>query len=74
MKHRHVTHEAFTLAAIEDILARGRMPDWVPPIAAIRADPFGAVAEKTRVLCERRLYGAPVFRRVLAAVRTPLHC
>ena len=69
MKHRHLTHEAFTLAAIEDILARGRMPDWVPLIAAIRADPFGDVAEKTRLLCERPSYAAPVFRRVLAAAR-----
>jgi hypothetical protein len=69
MKHRHLTHEAFTLAAIEDILARGRMPDWVPLIAAIRADPFGEVAEKTRMLSERPLYGAPVFRRVIANAR-----
>ena len=69
MKHRHLTHEEFTVAAIEDILARGRMPDWEPLITAIRADPYGAVAEKTRALCERPLYGSPVFRRVLAAAR-----
>jgi hypothetical protein len=69
VRHRHLTHEAFTLAAIEDILARGRMPDWVPLIAAIRADPFGEVAEKTRLLSERQLYGASVFQRVIAAAR-----
>ena len=69
MKHRHLTHETFTIAAIEDILARGRMPDWVPLIEAIRADPFGEVAEKTRILCDRPLYGAPVFRRVIEAAR-----
>ncbi len=69
MKHRHLTHEEFTIAAIEDILARGRMPDWVPLIAAIQADPYGDVAEKTNELCKRPLYGAPVFRRVLAAAR-----
>ena len=69
MKHRHLTHEAFTTAAIEDVLARGRMTDWVPLIMAIEADPFGEVAEKTRNLCERPLYAAPVFRRVLAAAR-----
>jgi len=69
MKHRHLTHEGFTLAAIEDVLDRGRMPDWAALIAAIRADPFGRVAEKTRTLCERPLYGAPVFRRVLVAAR-----
>jgi hypothetical protein len=69
VKHRHLTHEGFTLAAIEDILDRGRLPDWVPLIAAIRADPFGEVAEKTRLLCEHRLYGAAVFRRVIAGAR-----
>jgi hypothetical protein len=45
------------------------MPDWVPLIAAIRADPFGEVAEKTRMLSERELYGSPVFRRLIAAAR-----
>jgi hypothetical protein len=66
---RHLTHDEFTLAAIEDILDRGRMPDWPPLIDAIREDPYGEVAEKTRVLCERPLYGAPVFRRVIGAAR-----
>jgi hypothetical protein len=70
MKHRHLTHEDFTTAAIEDILARGRMPDWVPLITAIRNDPYGEVAEKTRMLCDLPLYAAPVFRRVIAAART----
>ncbi len=69
MKHRHLNDEAFTLAAIEDILARGNMPDWAPLIDAIREDPYGEVEEKTRVLCERPLHGAPVFRRVIAAAR-----
>ncbi|HME22431.1 MAG TPA: hypothetical protein VKI44_14005 [Acetobacteraceae bacterium] len=69
MKHRHLVHEEFTTVAIEDILARGRMPDWAPLIEAIKADPFGEVAERTRALCERPLYGAPVFRRVIAAAR-----
>lgn len=71
MKHRHLTHEDFTIAAIEDIIARGQAPDWVPLIALIRADPYGEVAEKTRLLCERPLFGAPVFRRVLNAARQP---
>jgi hypothetical protein len=69
MRHRHLTHEGFTIAAIEDILARGRLTDWAPLIAAIQADPFGNVAEKTRALCEKPLYGAPVFVRVIAAAR-----
>jgi hypothetical protein len=69
MKHRHLTHVEFTIAAIEDILARGRMPDRVRLIAAIQADPYGEVAEKTKELCKHPLYGAPVFRRVLDAAR-----
>jgi hypothetical protein len=69
MKHRHLTHEEFTIAAIEDVLARGLAPDWIPLITAIRADPYGEVAEKTLALCERPLYGAPIFRRVLATAR-----
>jgi hypothetical protein len=69
MQHRHLNHTEFTMAAIEDILARGRMPDWVPLIIAIRADPYGEIAEKTLLLCERALYAAPVFRRVIAAAR-----
>ncbi|MBF0565564.1 MAG: hypothetical protein HQK89_10000 [Nitrospirae bacterium] len=69
MKHRHLTHEEFTIAAIEDIIARGQAPDWIPLITVIRADPYGEVAEKTRLLCERPLFGAPVFRRVLNAAR-----
>jgi hypothetical protein len=28
MKHRHLNHEDFTLAAIDDIIARGRLGDW----------------------------------------------
>lgn len=71
MKHRHLVHQELTTAAIEDILARGRMPDWEPLIAAIQADPYGEIAEKTLALCERPLYGAPVFRRVIAAARQP---
>jgi len=71
MKHRHLTHEAFTVAAIEDILARGRMIDWEPLITAIQAEPYGEVAEKTLALCDHELYGAPVFRRVVAAARQP---
>ena len=69
MKHRHLTHENFTLAAIEDIIARGQMLDWAKLITVIRADPFGEVAMKTKRLCELPLYGSPVFRRVIAAAQ-----
>jgi hypothetical protein len=73
MKHRHLVHEKFTAAAIEDILDRGRMPDWEPLIAAIEADPHGTIAETTLKLCRRPLYAAPVFRRVIEAARKLRH-
>jgi hypothetical protein len=69
MNHRHLNHQNFTVSAIEDILARGRMPDWVPLITAIRAAPYGEIARKTLALCNRPLYAAPVFRRVVATAR-----
>ena len=59
MKHRHLNHEAFTLAAIYDILERGSIPDWVPLIDAIEAEPYGEVAEKTLRICTARdIYGS----------------
>ena len=29
MRHRHLNHQQFTLAAIDDIISRGRWNDWV---------------------------------------------
>ena len=73
MKHRHLNHEAFTLAAIEDILSRGSMPDWAPLIGMIERDPFGEVADKTLRVCRSTdIYGASkLFTRLVAAVRQP---
>lgn len=28
MLHRHLTHQEFTLAAIDDVIARGKRRDW----------------------------------------------
>jgi len=28
MQHRHLNHQDFTLAAIDDVIGRGRLPDW----------------------------------------------
>lgn len=71
MKHRHLTHEGFTTAAIEDILSRGSMPDWAPLIREIYSSPFGEVAGKT--LAVSRLvdvYGASkLFERLILAAR-----
>jgi len=73
MKHRHLNHEAFTLAAIEDILSRGSMPDWAPLIETIEADPFGETADKTLRVCRSTdIYGASkLFTRLVEAARQP---
>jgi len=73
MKHRHLNHETFTLAAIEDILARGSMPDWAVLIARIEADPFGEIAEKTLRICRSTdIYGASkLFMHLVQAARQP---
>jgi hypothetical protein len=28
MLHRHLSHSAWTLAAVDDVIARGRLDDW----------------------------------------------
>lgn len=28
MQHRHLNHQDFTLAAIDDVISRGRLKDW----------------------------------------------
>jgi hypothetical protein len=73
MKHRHLAHEAFTLAAIEDILARGSLPDWAPLVQAVEAEPYGEVAEKTLRICAARdIYGSSkLFSRLIQAARQP---
>jgi hypothetical protein len=71
MKHRHLNEAGFTLAAIEDILERGTVPDWAPLVREIQADPFGVVAEKTLRICAARdIYGSSkLFRRVIETAR-----
>lgn len=38
MLHRHLTHQRFTLAAIDDVILRGRWEDWKGLRAAILSD------------------------------------
>lgn len=38
MLHRHLTHHRFTLAAIDDVISRGHMADWVALRAALLDD------------------------------------
>lgn len=37
MRHRHLNHEGYTLAAIDDVIARGRWADWADLRRAVRA-------------------------------------
>ena len=53
MKHRHLTHEQFTLAAIDDVIARGRRPDWAALRRALLADV--AVRDKVLRVCAARV-------------------
>ncbi len=50
MLHRHLTHQQFTLAAIDDIIARGQRQDWVSLRQAALAD--RAVLEKVLRVCQ----------------------
>jgi len=40
MKHRHLNHERYTLAAIDDVISRGVWQDWVDLRRAILTDPI----------------------------------
>jgi hypothetical protein len=38
MLHRHLNHQRFTLAAIDDVISRGRWQDWATLRRAVLAD------------------------------------
>ena len=50
MEHHHLTHEQYTLAAIDDIIARGKRRDWAELRTAALAD--HAVLEKVLRVCQ----------------------
>jgi len=50
MLHRHLTHQGFTLAAIDDVIARGKRRDWAELRRAALAD--RAVLEKVLRVCQ----------------------
>lgn len=74
MHHRHLNHEGFTLAAIDDIIARGLMRDWLELRAAALKD--RAILEKVQRVClpqlanptaQRHYFWAHYAKRHLAA-------
>ena len=53
MIHRHLNHQKYTLAAIDDVIARGRRPDWEVLRKALLAD--RSLAEKIKKVCQPHL-------------------
>ena len=39
VRHRHLNHERYTAAAIDDVISRGRWADWADMRRAALADP-----------------------------------
>ena len=63
MKHRHLNHQEFTLAAIDDVLDRGQLSDWIGLFARVKEDPYGEVARRLEEVAMR---GAHYGRDALA--------
>jgi len=53
MLHRHLNHQDFTLAAIDDVIGRGGKDDWLDLRRASLADPL--VQERIRTVCQAHL-------------------
>jgi hypothetical protein len=53
MQHRHLTHQEFTLAAIDDVIARGKRQDWAKLRTAVLGDP--AVLAKVLHVCDAHI-------------------
>ncbi|MBS1225947.1 MAG: hypothetical protein H6R24_2625 [Proteobacteria bacterium] len=53
MLHRHLNHQQFTLAAIDDVIARGRRRDWAELRRIALAD--RTVLENIARVCRARI-------------------
>lgn len=49
MLHRHLNHQEFTLAAIDDVIGRGKRADWADLRQVVLRD--RAVLEKVLCVC-----------------------
>ncbi len=52
MHHRHLNHQRYTLAAIDDVIERGRLQDWLALRDAARREP--ELLDKIRQVCAAR--------------------
>ncbi|MBN1935731.1 MAG: hypothetical protein JW934_13770 [Anaerolineae bacterium] len=53
MLHRHLTHQQFTLAAIDDVIACGKRQDWIELRRAVLQD--RVVLEKILRVCQAHI-------------------
>lgn len=53
MLHRHLNHQGYTPAAIDDLIARGRRADWERLRAALLQSPD--LADRVRQVCRPNL-------------------
>ena len=53
MRHRHLNHERYTLAALDDVIARGGREDWAHMRDALIADKL--LLEKVYRLCQAHI-------------------
>ena len=53
MQHRHLNHQDFTLAAIDDLIGRGGLPDWDRLRSAVLSQ--AEVRAKVTRVCEAHL-------------------
>jgi len=60
MFHRHLNHQRFTLAAIDDVISRGQWQDWADLRQAVLVD--HALLDKVERVC-RPYLGDPYAQR-----------
>lgn len=53
MLHRHLNHDRFTLAAIDDVISRGRWDDWAKLRRAVLLD--RALLDKVEQVCRAQV-------------------
>lgn len=54
MRHRHLTHESYSLAAIDDVIARGKRADWALLRTAVLQD--RALMHKVLCVCAAHVH------------------
>lgn len=53
MEHRHLNHQNYTLAAIDDCIANGSLIDWKKLSLALKSDP--TILNKICKICKANL-------------------